>query len=497
MSDKLYQDRLAKVEKLRSMGVDPYGSRYDGAISIADARAAYDEANEGKPAKVAGRVMAYRGHGKSVFLDIRDWTGRVQVYFQKNRLGDASYELVNLLDIGDIIGVSGGLYRTKSGEITVFADEFRLLCKALRPLPEKWHGLTDVEIRHRRRYVDLIVNEEVMAAFRKRIAIVAAVRRHLEGLGFVEVETPMMHPLATGAAAKPFVTHHNALDINLYLRIAPELYLKRLLVGGMEKIYEINRNFRNEGISVKRNPEFTLLELYQAYSDLGGMMDVTEGIFAAAAAAAGVGDEIEFDGRKVSLSRPFARRTYRELFETAGGCSMDDEAAVRAKATALQIEVGAKPHLILVQDIFEEVIEPNLVNPTFVTEYPMPLCPLTKQKAGDPSVAERFELFGAGMEFANAYTELNDSVEQRKRFLSQLEGADQAGQLDEDFLFALEIGMPPAGGLGVGIDRLAMLLTGNRSIREVILFPLLKPVEKAADAEEDIDGTSHGEDVAG
>ena len=494
MSEKLFEDRLAKVEQLRSRGIDPYGSRYDGTEAIAAARAAYDEANEGKPARVAGRVMSLRGHGKSAFLDIRDWTGRIQIYLQKNRLGDQAYELTELMDIGDIIGVAGGLFKTKSGEITVFAEEFRILTKALRPLPEKWHGLTDVEIRHRRRYVDLIVNEEVMATFKKRTAMLTAIRRYLDGLGFVEVETPLMHPLATGAAALPFVTHHNTLDMNLYLRIAPELYLKRLLVGGMEKVYEINRNFRNEGISQKHNPEFTEIELYEAYSDYRGMMDITEGIFAAAAEAAGAGDKIIFDGREIDMSRPWARKTYRELFEQAAGCSMGDEAAVRAKAAELKIEAGSKPHAILVQDVFEKLVEPGLVNPTFVIDYPTPLCPLTKQKASDPSVAERFECYIAGMEMCNAYTELNDPVEQRKRFMSQLEGADQAGQLDEDFLSALEQGMPPAGGLGIGIDRMVMILTGNRSIREVILFPLLRPEKAHAEESggEESDGYDHG-----
>ncbi|MHC4712967.1 MAG: lysine--tRNA ligase [Planctomycetota bacterium] len=478
MSERLFNERRAKAEKLRAMGIDPYGGRYDGALPVAEVLALYDPDSEGAPANAAGRITALRSHGKSTFLDITDWTGKVQVYLQKNRLGEGAYELVSLLDIGDIIAAKGGLHKTRTGEITIFADEFRLLTKSLRPLPEKWHGLKDVETRHRRRYLDLISNSDVMDTFKKRIAILKAIRAYLDGLGFVEVETPMMHPLATGAAALPFTTHHNALDIDLYLRIAPELYLKRLLVGGIEKVYEINRNFRNEGISVKHNPEFTMLELYEAYTDYNGMMDVTEGMFAAAMEAVGVGDRVEFDGREIDLARPWARRTYRELVEEAAGCPIDDEKAVRARAMAAGIEVGAKPHYILVQDLFETLVEPKLVNPTFVTEYPTPLCPLTKEKAGDPTVAERFELIVSGMEFANAYTELNDPVEQRERFLTQLEGADQAGQLDEDFLLALEHGMPPAGGLGVGIDRLVMLLTGNRSIREVILFPLLRPVDR-------------------
>ena len=292
----------------------------------------------------------------------------------------------------------------------------------------------------------------------------------------------MMHPLATGAAARPFTTHHNALDINLYLRIAPELYLKRLLVGGMEKVYEINRNFRNEGISQKHNPEFTMLELYQAYTDLFGMMDVCEGLFAAAMTAAGVGDSVTFDGREINLARPWARKTYRELVEAATGCSMDDEEGMRRAALAAGLMVGSKAHPLVIQDVFEALVEPALVNPTFVYNYPLALCPLTKESKTDPTAAERFEVFISGMECGNAYTELNDPVEQRKRFMAQLEGADQAGQLDEDFLTALSYGMPPAGGLGVGIDRLVMLLTGNRSIREVILFPLLRPVEPPSTA---------------
>ena len=474
MSERLFEERLAKAGKLGERGIDPYGGRWDGAGPISKARAAWDPEREGAQVSVAGRITALRGHGKSAFVDITDWTGRIQAYIQKDRLGDETYSLLKLIDIGDIIGVTGGLHKTRTGEITIFADEMRFLCKSLRPLAEKWHGLKNIELRHRRRYLDLIANPDVMESFFKRVRIIRAIRSRLDSLGFVEVETPMMHPLATGAAARPFSTHHNALDIDLYLRIAPELYLKRLLVGGMERVYEINRNFRNEGISQKHNPEFTMLELYQAYSDYRGMMDVTEGIFAAAAEAVGLPGEIEFAGSTIDMSQPWARRTYRELFEEAAGCRMDDVQAVRAAAEA-DVEVGAKPHLILVQDIFEALVEPRLINPTFVIDYPTPLCPLTKEKADDPEVSERFELFISGMEVANAYTELNDPVEQRKRFETQMEGADQAGQLDEDFLLALEHGMPPAGGLGIGIDRLVMLLTGNESIREVILFPLLKP----------------------
>jgi len=478
MSEKIFGERRAKVEKLREMGLDPYGSRFDGAIPVGEALSRYDPDSEGAEVPVAGRVRALRGHGKSMFLDITDWTGKIQVYLQKNRLGEEAYAIAGLLDIGDFIGVTGTLGKTRTGEITVFADSLRLLTKSLRPLPEKWHGLKDVETRHRRRYLDLIANREVMETFLRRTAILKAIRRHLDSIGFVEVETPMMHTLATGAAAQPFTTHHNALDMDLYLRIAPELHLKRLLVGGMEKVYEINRNFRNEGISVRHNPEFTMLELYEAYSDYNGMMDIAESIVGAAMDELGLSGKITFDGREIDMARPWARRTYRELFEEAAGCSMDDEKGVAAAAETAGVEVGSKPHYIVVQDVFEALVEPKLVDPTFVTEYPTPLCPLTKEKAGDPSVAERFELIISGMEVANAYTELNDPVEQRRRFQTQLEGADQAGQLDEDFLLALEHGMPPAGGLGIGIDRLVMLLTDNRSIREVILFPLLRPVEE-------------------
>ena len=480
MSEKLFDERLAKVEKLRELGVDPYGARFDGAIPAAEALGLYDPQAEGTETIVAGRITALRSHGKSAFLDITDRTGKIQVYLQKNRLGEEVYALADLLDIGDFLGVTGGLHKTRSGEITVFADSFRLLSKSLRPLPEKWHGLKDVETRHRRRYLDLIANREVMETFLKRIAIVKAIRVYLDSLGFLEVETPMMHTLATGAAALPFTTHHNTLDMDLYLRIAPELYLKRLLVGGMEKVYEINRNFRNEGISVKYNPEFTMLELYEAYSDYNGMMDITESIVAAAMAAAGVPEKIEFDGVEIDLSLPWAKKTYRDLLEKATGCTMEDEEGIRAVAAAAGVEVGSKPHFVLVQDLFEAMVEPELVNPTFVIDYPTPLCPLTKEKASDPSVAERFEIFVKGMELGNAYTELNDPIEQRRRFETQLEGNDQAGQLDEDFLLALEHGMPAAGGLGIGIDRLIMLLTGNRSIREVILFPLLRPVEQSS-----------------
>lgn len=478
MADKLFEERLAKAEKLRELGIDPYGSRFDGAVDVSHALGKFEPDAEHTAVTVAGRITALRGHGKSTFLDISDWTGRIQVYLQKNRLGDESYDLLKLLDIGDTIGVRGELEKTRSGEITVFASDFRILCKALRPLPEKWHGLKDVELRYRRRYLDLITNPAAMDAFLKRVRILKSIRDYLEAEGFVEVETPMMHPVATGAAARPFSTHHNTLDMDLYLRIAPELYLKRLLVGGMERVYEINRNFRNEGLSPKHNPEFTMLELYQAYSDYNGMMDITEGIFAAAAASVELPDKIEFDAKEIDLARPWKRRTYRSLVEEQVGCSIDDKDAVRQKAESLKIDVADTPHLILVQALFDHLVEPTLIDPTFVTEYPTPLCPLTKEKTGDPTVAERFELYIAGMEIANAYTELNDPVEQRKRFETQLAGADQAGQLDEDFLLALEHGMPPAGGLGIGIDRLVMILTGNRSIREVILFPLLRPLPK-------------------
>jgi len=482
-------ERIEKLERIRQLGIDPFGQRYDDAQPLDEAKGLFSETQEAR-VRCAGRVTAKRTHGKSAFLDIRDWTGKLQLYMKLNVIGAEEFAKLDLIDIGDFIGIEGPLFKTRTEEITVNVEKLTFLGKSLRPLPEKWHGLQNVELRYRQRYLDLISNPDVMDVFKTRARIVASIRSQLRELGFLEVETPMMQPQPGGAAARPFVTHHNALNIDLYLRIAPELYLKRLLVGGMEKVFEINRNFRNEGLSQRHNPEFTMMELYQAYADYGVMMDITEGLFSTLAEELGVSDQIEYNEKQVNLARPWKRLKYKDLFEQHAGVSIDDREGVIAKAKELGIERADAGHFDIVNEIFEELVEPTLVDPTFIIDYPTPLCPLTKTSRADPEYAERFELYIANMEVANAYTELNDPLEQRNRFTKQLALATQdMGSLDEDFLEALEHGMPPAGGLGIGIDRLVMILTQQRSIREVILFPLLKPQqrgdEEAADSREE------------
>jgi len=480
---ELHPERTEKLERIRALGIDPFGGRYDGTQPLAEAKASFAEGEQVR-VKCAGRVTAKRKHGKTAFLDIRDWTGKIQLYAKRDDLGEETFSQLELLDIGDFLGAEGPLFKTRTGEITIHVERFDILTKSLKPLPEKWHGLRDVELRYRQRYLDLIANHRVMDVFKTRARIVSFIRAHLAKLGFLEVETPMMQPQPGGAAARPFITHHNALDIDLYLRIAPELYLKRLLVGGMEKVFEINRNFRNEGLSPRHNPEFTMLELYQAYADYGVMMDVTEELITALVSELGLPFEIEYQRKRIDMTPPWKRLKYRDLFEEHAGVSIDDRAAVSAKANELGIETEDAGHYDLVNEVFEELVEPALVDPTFVLDYPTPLCPLTKTSKADPDYAERFELFIANMEIANAYTELNDPVEQRKRFTKQLDLATQdMGKLDEDFLDALEHGMPPAGGLGIGIDRLIMVLTNQRSIRDVILFPLLRPQGRRAGEE--------------
>ncbi|TET32798.1 MAG: lysine--tRNA ligase [Planctomycetota bacterium] len=501
MEDEIRRKRLEKIETIRETGADPYGRRVDGIEPIADVLARFEKEEEGVKAKVAGRLMSMRPHGNLTFADLRDRTGRIQLGFHKKLLGDAyAYIKKKVIDPGDIVTVEGEVGRTKTGEVTVFPESYVLLAKPLRPLPEKYHGLKDVELRSRMRYVDLFANPESMEVFVKRTKIVEYMRRHLSGRGFLEVETPMMQPIPGGAAARPFTTHHNALDIDLFLRVAPELYLKRLLVGGMERVFEINRNFRNEGVDRSHNPEFTMLEVYEAYSDYRGMMDLTEAILS------GCAKEINDDYRtafqmssdeepvEIDFTPPFARKTYDELFEEHVGFPRADEEAVRKKADE-QGEDLSLPVPVLADILFEIFVEVHLVQPTFVYDYPVEICPLTKAKQGVPEIAERFELFIARTEIANAFTELNDPVVQRQRFEDQLEGTgvdgEKAGKkIDEDFITALEYGMPPAGGLGIGIDRVVMLLCGVPNIREVILFPLLKPKETA---ETRIESIEYGE----
>lgn len=481
-ASELEQARHDKLARIEALGIDPWGQRFDGHRAIAETRALEappSGATEPGPAvRIAGRIMLRRDMGKVHFLQVRDWTGQIQVMIGKKQVGDAGWELANLFDLGDLVGVDGTLGHTRTGELTVFATGLTFLGKSLLPPPEKWHGLSDVELRSRHRYVDLFTNPESMAAFLGRSKVLAAFRRVLAERGYVEVEGPTMQAIAGGAAARPFITHHNALDINLYLRIALELHLKRLLVGGMERVYELGRVFRNEGISRKHNPEFTMLEAYQAYGDYHTMMELTEALILGAIDALDGRRVRTWDGDTVDFTPPWPRRTYASLFEEYVGAGMHDVEAVRQRAIDRGISVLGKDDVVLVGELFEEVVEPNLVGPVFVVDYPAPLCPLTKRKPGHFDVAERFELFVRGVELANAYTELNDPILQEALFRKQLQGQraeDSMAVLDEDFLRALKHAMPPAGGLGIGIDRLCMLLLDRHNIRDVILFPLLRP----------------------
>ncbi|MEK6635708.1 MAG: lysine--tRNA ligase [Planctomycetota bacterium] len=474
--DKFEQERFDKLQKLRESGIEPYGKRYDNTQPIKSVVECFVAERNDIKVKTAGRISTMRPHGKTAFLDIRDWTGKMQVYIKLDKVGPEKFEMFKLLDLGDIVGVEGVLFKTRTGEITIYADDFTILAKSLLMPPEKWHGLKDVELRHRQRYVDLFTNPEVMETFLKRIKIMKHIRMFLDERSFVEVETPMMQSIPGGAVARPFITHHNALDIDLYLRIAPELYLKRLLVGGMERVYEINRNFRNEGISTRHNPEFTMMELYQAYSDYNGMMELTESLITSLVKELYGGYEIPFGERKINMTPPWRRATFCELLKEHGGVSFEDEESLIRKSKELGLETKGVDRDNMANNIFEQVVEHTLCNPTFVLDYPTSICPLTKACENDPHFAQRFELYIASMEVANSYSELNDAIEQDKRLRDQLgTETDVTGKLDEDFLTALKYGMPPAGGLGIGIDRLIMILTNNVSIREVILFPLLKP----------------------
>jgi len=471
------RNRLDKVEKIRQLGIDPYGGTFSSTQPIQTVREQYDGADQQKQVRTAGRIVLYRDIGKLIFATLRDATGSIQIGLSKNLLSD-SWPLVKLLDLGDIVGVEGPLGQTKTGEITIWVSRLVLLCKATLPPPEKWHGLQDVEIRYRQRYVDLFTNPEVTATFQRRFAVVQQIREFFQQRGFLEVETPMMQPIAGGAAARPFVTHHNTLDMDLFLRIAPELYLKRLLVGGIERVFEINRNFRNEGISTHHNPEFTMCEAYQAYADYQVMMDLMEEMICSLVNRQSSDMVLEFDGQRINYRRPWARKTYAELLQEHAGCDIKDIAAIRARARQMEISEANMDDLVVTHELFEKSVEKNLIDPTFVMDYPAALCPLTKPKAGAEHLAERFELLIAGMEIANAYTELNDPAVQEANLRRQLRGQKETmATMDEDFVTALKYGMPPAGGLGFGVDRLIMLLTNSPCIRDVILFPLLRRVE--------------------
>ncbi len=483
MEDELFEQRLDRVREIAALGYQPYGHRFEFTHTIPEIRAAYGaKTAEGLASRIAvricGRVETIRHMGKAGFAHLLQDGERLQVYVRKDAVAERDFQLFQLLDIGDIIGAEGYLFRTKTGELTVHAGRLDFLAKTLLSMPEKWHGLEDVEIRYRQRYLDLIANPEVRKVFATRSKIIASLRRQLEERGFLEVETPMMQPLYGGAAAKPFVTHHNALDIDLYLRIAPELYLKRLVVGGLERVYEINRNFRNEGISIRHNPEFTMLEFYQAYTDYRGLMDLSAELLRQAALDATGSTAIENQGHTIEFGT-LKRFSMREaIVEFWNGGERPALEHVKDPDWLRRHSRKSAPGEALL-DIFERVVEAQLTQPTLIYDFPVEASPLSKSKPDEPDFVERFEIIVGGMEIANAYTELNDPLEQRRRFDMQLAmreaGDEEAHQMDEDFLRALAYGMPPAAGEGIGIDRLTMLLTGSRSIRDVILFPQLRP----------------------
>ncbi len=521
--------RREKLRRIADLGVDPWGGRFDGRDFIGDIRSRASEIKfrtesgqtidvpqitnveiDGKPmwviaeteatdkpvqfrqwiadqgkgefvgpkVRAAGRIVLSRDKGKLFFIDIQDWTGQIQLFIGMNQVGEENWQLVQQFDLGDLIGVDGELRLTKMGELSIFAEKLHFHCKSLEPPPEKHHGLVDAELRQRMRYLDLAYGEDARERFVKRTKIVQSIRRTLDGQGFCEIEGPTLHTIAGGAAARPFKTHHNTLDMQLYMRIALELHLKRLLVGGMERVYELGRVYRNEGISPRHNPEFTMLEVYQAYGDYETMMDLTEQMIVDAIQTIGGEFKLQWGEVEIDFTPPFARKTYDELFAAHTGVDPQDQQAVADAARRVGFDPSAKHPDVVKNFLFEGKVEDALAGPVFVTDYPASICPLTKRKPNNPNVAERFELFIQGMEIANAYTELNDPDLQQKLFETQLEGlpADESmAKMDHDFIRALRHGMPPAGGLGVGIERLVMLLSNSQSIRDVILFPLLRP----------------------
>lgn len=483
------QHRLEKCNKLREMGLNPYVNSHIISSPISDILERFSKEDDVLPENeefsAAGRILAKREFGKTAFLTIRDRSGIIQVYIKKALLSENDFEVYTLSEVGDFIGVQGTLFRTKTGELTIRAFQYRLLTKALRDLPEKFHGLKDVETRYRQRYLDLIVNNDVKDVFIKRSQIIKEIRDFFTNHGFIEVETPMMHSLVGGAAAKPFITHHNALDMSLYLRIAPELYLKRLVVGGIERVFELNRNFRNEGVDTKHNPEFTMIEWYMAYADYNILMDMIEELVTNLAKKINNSEKLEYGNLTIDLTRPWARLTMAQAIEKYGNISQDEISTYeKAKQVAqnLKITIDASwGQGRIVSEIFEAVAEEKLINPTFIIDYPKEISPLSKSKEDNPELTDRFELFVAGMELSNGFNELNDPIDQKERFQKQVDsrnaGDEEACMMDEDYIRALEYGLPPTAGAGMGIDRLVMLLTNKQSIRDVLLFPYMRNID--------------------
>ena len=486
--------RREKLAQYEEGNIYPFGQRFvvqHKALQIKDEFRDFD----GQPVVIAGRLMTIRSHGKTAFANLRDLSGDIQVYFRKDVMGEEDYKYVKMLDMGDIVGIEGHVFKTQKGEITVKVNKLTLLSKSLRPLPEKWHGLKDTELRYRQRYVDLIVNPSVRDTFVKRTKIVAKIREYLNSKQFMEVETPMMHAIPGGAAARPFITHHNALDIDIYMRISPELYLKRLIVGGLERVYEINRSFRNEGVSIRHNPEFTMMESYQAYGNFEDAIALTEGVVSYCAQEVLGTTKINYQGMDIDLTPPWNRITMQEGIKQYTGEDFDaieTLSEARAIADRLNVEYGEADGIGKIMNLcFEEYVEENLMQPTVVYGHPVEISPLAKQNREKPLTTERFEIFIYGRELANGYSELNDPIDQKQRFENQLKereaGDDEAHRMDEDFVTALEYGLPPTAGLGIGIDRLVMFLTDSASIRDVLLFPLMKPEAVKVEEEETVE----------
>ena len=483
--ESLVMEQWKKVDELKELGVNPFGHKFDKKYMVGDILTHTPEEN--LKYKTAGRIMAYRGKGKAVFVHIEDRSGRIQVYLRQDALGEQVFEIVKKIGVGDIIGVEGEIFITKTGELTLRASSLELLSKNLRALPEKFHGLTDVETRYRKRYVDLIMNKDVRDTFIKRTQIISGIREILDNKGFLEVETPLMHPILGGAAARPFITHHNTLDMDLYMRIAPELYLKRLIVGGLERVYELGRNFRNEGMDTRHNPEFTMIEMYQAYADYTDMMDLAEEIITTLAKKVLGTTTVEYNGKTLVLEN-FKRVHMVDLIKEITGVDFwnKDMTFEEAKALAKEHHVEVAPHMNtvghVVNQFFEEKCEETIVQPTFVYGHPVEISPLSKRNEEDPRFTDRFELFIDAREYANAFSELQDPADQRGRFEDQVEEAERGNDeatpvIDDDFVEALEYGLPPTGGMGIGVDRLIMLLTQSESIRDVLLFPQMKPTK--------------------